>query len=226
MSLSLRTSLLLGAVLQSLLLVVLPTKYAVAPAIIYLGSIFIDAVLVTTGKRPNPYLEGMPAKKFSAMLPDENGELNGPGKEKVAVLLLGAKFNHPLGFFAPKAKDFGDWAQSMYSQLEDPENQDNGCKSQQNNLSSSCSRKHLTELFPLQNSSRPLRMESHCRKRSHRSRHGQLLAKPRGRAQLRLQPASPTGLEVVGGQLRRSQAHRHHARGLRSARWLVGGYLR
>ncbi|RFU34286.1 hypothetical protein B7463_g2098, partial [Scytalidium lignicola] len=125
MTFTFRTTILVGAVLQSLLVLFLPTTLAITPAIVALGIHFIDAVLVAKGDRPNPYLENK-LKKVTAMVPDADGEFRGPGKEKVAVLLLGAKCNHPMGAFAPKFDDFSQWLTAMIKGLEDPKSQENG----------------------------------------------------------------------------------------------------
>ncbi|KAH8807791.1 hypothetical protein F5884DRAFT_752369 [Xylogone sp. PMI_703] len=122
---SLQTTLLIGAFFQSLLVLILPVRYAIAPTIIILGIRLIDTLLVNFGVKPNPYLKNA-SKKVAAMLPDRDGELNGPGKEKVAVLLLGSKINHPMGVFAPRVLEFNKFVMAMYSDLESADHQDNG----------------------------------------------------------------------------------------------------
>lgn len=74
-------------------------------------------------------MKGSILSKTSAQLPDEDGNFGPPGSEKVAVLLLSAKFNHPLGFFSPLAKEVGEFAASMNKELDDANSQDNGCES-------------------------------------------------------------------------------------------------
>lgn len=52
----------------------------------------------------------------------------GAGKQKIAVLILGAKSNHPLGFFAPDFSKVGDYLKKMSDFLEDDKTQESGCE--------------------------------------------------------------------------------------------------
>jgi hypothetical protein len=61
-------------------------------------------------------------------LTDLNGNFGRPGSEKIAVLLLGAKSNHPLGIFAPDFNTVGSYLQKMTKELENDPAQDSGCK--------------------------------------------------------------------------------------------------
>lgn len=45
-------------------------------------------------------------------MPDEDGKLDDE-RQKVTILLLGAKSNHPFGIFAPRFKEMGSWLQKM-----------------------------------------------------------------------------------------------------------------
>jgi hypothetical protein len=126
--LNLTTSFLIGATLQALLVLLLPKRYALTPAIILLGIHFIDAILVAKGVKPNPYLKNVVWKKSTPQVLDGNGELKTPGQEKVAILLLGAKSNHPMGIFSPDYKVVNDFLRRMTDELEDPKNYNAGCK--------------------------------------------------------------------------------------------------
>lgn len=57
-------------------------------------------------------------KKSTAQIMDRNGDFAGPGQEKVAVLLLGAKSNHPLGIFAPDFSLVNKYIEGMTHELE------------------------------------------------------------------------------------------------------------
>jgi hypothetical protein len=123
----LSTWLLLGACLQTILVILLPKRYALTPAITLLAIKAIDTALITYGIKANPYLQDMLPKKSTAQIMNRNGDFAGPGQEKVAVLLLGAKSNHPLGIFAP---DFGlvnKYIEGMTHELENDPSQDTGC---------------------------------------------------------------------------------------------------
>ena len=110
-------------------MLILPRKYALTPAIILLLIHIIDVFLVTKGLKPNPYLKNAVFKKSTPQVLDQDGDYRGPGQEKIAILLLGAKSNHPLGVFAPDFVKVDDFNTRMYAQLEDPLTQDAGCKS-------------------------------------------------------------------------------------------------
>ena len=103
--------------MQSLLFLVLPTLYAALPALLLLLVKIADTVLVSAGIMKNPYLRGSIQTRVSSQLPDSNGEIKAPGQEKIAVLLLGNKTNHPLGIFAPGVRDLGDHFMGMMKEL-------------------------------------------------------------------------------------------------------------
>ncbi|KIN00685.1 hypothetical protein OIDMADRAFT_124659, partial [Oidiodendron maius Zn] len=124
--LSLSTSLLIGALLQCILVLALPPVYALTPAFLILVVRTIDTLLITNGIKPNPYLHNVFPKRTTAQVLDKNGNFSGAGQEKIAVLLLGAKTNHPMGVFAPDFPKLGEYNQSMVNELQDPNSQDNG----------------------------------------------------------------------------------------------------
>ena len=62
-------------------------------------------------------------------MPDGNGNYGAPGSERIAVLLLGAKSNHPLGVFAPGFGDLGKYMGRMNDELEADLEQSFGCLS-------------------------------------------------------------------------------------------------
>jgi hypothetical protein len=120
---------LIGAAIQTVLVLVLPRRYAITPAIFLLAIHLIDAILVTKGLKRNPFLSRMIKGKTTAQVRSTDGTFAGPGQEKVAVLLLGAKSNHPLGFFAPDFATVGGYLDGMTKELEDPSTaEDTGCK--------------------------------------------------------------------------------------------------
>jgi hypothetical protein len=106
----------------------LPYKYALTPAAALLTVRIIDTALITAGIKPNPYMEGVLMKKTTAQPLDVNGDFAGPGQEKIAILLLGAKSNHPLGLFAPDFGTVGEHLEAMTHELESETDQDTGCK--------------------------------------------------------------------------------------------------
>jgi hypothetical protein len=123
---------LIGAFFQTLLILLpIPTIYTLTPAITILLIRFINTLLITYGITSNPYLQNVIPNKSTAQVPDLNGHYKGPGKEKIAVLFLGAKSNHPLGIFAPDFNIVGDYLEKMMSELENDPAQESGCMSSQ-----------------------------------------------------------------------------------------------
>ena len=125
----LSTILLVGACLECLLVLLVPRLYALTPVIFLLAIRLLDTTVVTLGLRQNPYLQGALMKKTTAQVPDMDGEFRSdPAGEKIVILLLGAKSNHPLGIFAPNYVQTADYMTKM-SELLDAEAPGNGCGS-------------------------------------------------------------------------------------------------
>ena len=115
------TLLLVGATLQSLLVLAIPRFYAFLPSILILLYRFSDTLLITFDFKPNPYTHDSMTKKFSTVLPDTEGNLPSqidPGEQKLAIVLLGMKFHHPLGLFSPYSQNMNEWGTRMYAELE------------------------------------------------------------------------------------------------------------
>ena len=87
-----------------------------------------NVILISKGFKPNPYFKNIIFKKSTAQVLDENATFRGPGQEKVAILLLGAKSNHPMGILSPDYKTVNEFLIRMTEQLEDPISQDTGCQ--------------------------------------------------------------------------------------------------
>lgn len=109
-------------------MLILPKKYALTPAIFLLTIHIIDVILITKGYKANPYFKNVVWKKTTAQILDQNGALERPGQEKVAVLILGSKSNHPLGIFSPDYKTVNEFFKRMTDQLDDPMSQESGCR--------------------------------------------------------------------------------------------------
>lgn len=113
------TVLLVGAIIQGTLVLAIPRFWVLLPSILMLLVRFADTLAVTFHFRPNPYLEDVIYQKWSTVIPDKEGNFGEtPAEEKVAVLLLSAKINHPLGLFAPNVKDLADRSQAMNTELD------------------------------------------------------------------------------------------------------------
>ena len=110
---SLSTLLLAGACLQAIALLVFQNhRYAFAPAFFLLGVKLVDSVLIAYNVRPNPYMKNVFLGRTTAFVPDEDGNL-GDKREKVTVMLLGAKTNHPFGVFNSQFMKVGKWLGMM-----------------------------------------------------------------------------------------------------------------
>lgn len=92
---------LLGASLQAGLAILVPSIYAFLPAVALLAFRLLDAYLISLGLKRNPYLQDVSFKRTTAMVRDKDGEFPEAGQEKITILLLGAKSNHPFGVLAP-----------------------------------------------------------------------------------------------------------------------------
>jgi len=56
----------------------------------------------------------------TALVPDEKtGDLVEPASKKITVVHLGAKANHPFGYFSPHFRTMGDWIQIMNKAMDE-----------------------------------------------------------------------------------------------------------
>src|SRR3954467_3182611 len=98
----------MGAALQSIIVLLAPSRYAVLPAILFLTLRISDTMLITWGWKRNPYMDGAIMQKVSAQVVNKDGKIpEEAAGEKVAIMFLGSRSNHPLGLFAPGYKDLG-----------------------------------------------------------------------------------------------------------------------
>lgn len=94
--------LLLGASIQSLILLVTVAiigkdyrhlLYIVLPAIVFLTLRITEALLMAFGYKQNQYMRGVKQGKWTAQIPDENGQANKPAERPVVAFLLGFSVN-------------------------------------------------------------------------------------------------------------------------------------
>jgi Domain of unknown function (DUF4188) len=118
---SLFTWLLLGAIIQGTILLIHPSFISLLPAVALFVIRLIDSYLVAFNLKPNVYMtDVLPRKKISALSIDADGQFTEkPATGKIAVLLLGAKSNHPFGIFAPGFKELGGHLNKMLKDLDD-----------------------------------------------------------------------------------------------------------
>ncbi|KAL4864068.1 hypothetical protein BDV12DRAFT_17429 [Aspergillus spectabilis] len=112
------TWLLLGAIAQGLVCAVVPLRYAIWPAVLMLSWGALESLLATLGWKENQQMKGVVLGKFSAQIPDREGEFaDKPSGHGVVLILLSARSNHPLGILGPGYKQVGDYMTKMQSQL-------------------------------------------------------------------------------------------------------------
>lgn len=95
------TWLLVGAALQSILVLVLPTRVALLPAVFLLLLRLMSTALVQAGLVRNPYLAVTRRGRWTAPILEQDGRVpeKGAGKE-VVVFVVGASANqYVLDFF-------------------------------------------------------------------------------------------------------------------------------
>ena len=102
--------------------------YAILPATTFLSIRILDALMIYLNIRSNPYMEKVFLKKSTTIIPSAEGQMTAPGSEKVAVLLLGAKSNHPFGILDPEFLTFTGWLGKMNDSFELEKERPRGCK--------------------------------------------------------------------------------------------------
>lgn len=116
---SLFTWILLGAIIQGAILLIHPGIISLLPAISLLLIRFIDSLLMAFNLKSNIYMTDVISKKIAGVSIDANGQFTEkPATGKVAVLLLGAKSNHPFGIFAPGFSELGGYLGKMLTELD------------------------------------------------------------------------------------------------------------
>ncbi|KAK5084855.1 hypothetical protein LTR70_007756 [Exophiala xenobiotica] len=112
---SILTWILVGASLQALAVYLFSSgRYVLLISTILLIAKITRTLLQAYEITPNPYLEDVFPGRTTALLPnEETGEIETASSRKIAVLHLGAKSNHPFGYFAPQFSKVGEWIQKM-----------------------------------------------------------------------------------------------------------------
>jgi hypothetical protein len=120
LSTNLRTStwLLMGGLVFQLLSALLTPRIAIFLCVGALLFRLVPTILITRGNIPNPELANVNPSRTTVMFPKEDGSggLN-PSGRGVALLILGIKIAHPLGFLAPGAKEAGEFFTSLVDEL-------------------------------------------------------------------------------------------------------------
>ncbi|KAF1990759.1 hypothetical protein K402DRAFT_389670 [Aulographum hederae CBS 113979] len=117
--LSLTTWLSLGAIIQTILYLVLG-RLSFLPVFLLLLYRTGNTYLQATGRLPNPYMRDVIVSKVSAQIPSPSTGAFGsiPSNDSIVVFHLAARCNHPLGVLAPGMKDVGTYFTDMMADLE------------------------------------------------------------------------------------------------------------
>lgn len=105
------TWLLLGASLQCGLVAAFGSRLLILGLpVLVLGARCLESVLQAAGVLKNPYMEGVIPGRTTCHFPDKNGSYKGsPSNQSLAVLLISARSNHPLGMFGPGFRETGEF---------------------------------------------------------------------------------------------------------------------
>lgn len=108
--------LIAGLLLQSLLSLALPPRWAVVPLLATLAATLLSHLLDRTSTSPVP--PNVVPGRTAAQRPLSNGSFSdASADEQVVVFHIGAQFNHPLGFLCPGAKETGDRFDKLQADL-------------------------------------------------------------------------------------------------------------
>jgi fumagillin biosynthesis monooxygenase len=112
---------LIGAIFQTLLFALLPARYAIIPPAILLLNSVITTITQIRSNTTNGFNDDIIPGRVSAQLPNKHTAAFGsePASQPIMVFHLGVRFNHPLGVFAPGAKEMGDYFTKMNNELVD-----------------------------------------------------------------------------------------------------------
>ena len=115
---TLSTLLLTGALIQGVLVLV-GGRLALLPAVAAVFIKFADIYAQKTGLRRNKAADNVILHKFSAQIPNSDGDYGSvPAKADMCVFLIGARCTGPLGMFEPGFKELGDRFRGMVNHLQ------------------------------------------------------------------------------------------------------------
>ncbi|CAD0010044.1 unnamed protein product, partial [Aureobasidium pullulans] len=103
---SLPTLLSIGALLQSLLILVFPIRVALLPLILLSTYTVLTTAIASANPRTYGYMQDIHLGRTSAQLPNpQTGKFgNVPADQAIVVFHFGVRFSHPLGIFSPGAQ--------------------------------------------------------------------------------------------------------------------------
>ncbi|KAF2821383.1 hypothetical protein CC86DRAFT_459045 [Ophiobolus disseminans] len=109
------TWLTLGALLQCILVALLPRNVALLPPIAIFMVRFIRGYLIAKGALPNPVTKEVTHGRQTWQIPSADGTVATTGsRESIVVLVLSASFSHPNGRYSPGSKTMNDYFVAMW----------------------------------------------------------------------------------------------------------------
>jgi len=132
---SIGTWIVLGSVLQGVASILLPRRYALAPAVSLLAFRLLRTGLMCLGLVPNPHMDEVFLGKFTSLIPSRDGSPPKHGSDQeVAVMILATRSNQcvaprtpkqfhstknssPLGIFAPGYKELSTLFGKLLAEL-------------------------------------------------------------------------------------------------------------
>ncbi|KAL9601155.1 MAG: hypothetical protein Q9179_002959 [Wetmoreana sp. 5 TL-2023] len=112
--LRLSTWILLGAVIQSLLVITLPHHVALLPAALILGTRIILSTLRNEGFLPSSEAEAVVPGRYTAQVPNPDGSITTASANKICIFIIATRSNHPKGRFAPGINEITDYFRRMW----------------------------------------------------------------------------------------------------------------
>ncbi|KAK3678128.1 hypothetical protein LTR78_002223 [Recurvomyces mirabilis] len=115
---SITTWLCLGAIAQGGLFLA-AGRLALVPAVLLVMYRIFVAYAQSIGWMHNPLMDGVLMKKFSAQIPDSNGNYGTkPADSEIVVFLIGTRCNSSLGLLGHGFKQLGDYFDAMLAVLD------------------------------------------------------------------------------------------------------------
>ena len=114
----LSTWILWGAVIQSLLVMILPRYVALLPASLALATRIVLSTLRNEGFLPyNDAKEVVPGRS-TAQIPNSDGTFPvTPSAKDICVFIIATRSNHPKGRFAPGIKEITEYFRKMWQDV-------------------------------------------------------------------------------------------------------------
>ncbi|WYZ33846.1 hypothetical protein EsH8_I_000122 [Colletotrichum jinshuiense] len=118
-SFTLTTLFSLGALMQCVLFLTLPSKYAILPASVLALKAMASTITKSRSDKSNTYLGGIVPGRTTAQFPDPaTGIIPAVAASKPLVVFhLGVRFNHPLGLLSPGGREMGQFFKDMNNDL-------------------------------------------------------------------------------------------------------------